>query len=114
MEERRERAAEEARAEAAAQVQAQLELVSRERAALLQERQSFLDQQAAHGALVEGAKGARELLRQTREELVESEEEVRALERQRQRMELQRRQEEDLVRKVCVMVYRRTMAVLTR
>lgn len=100
LEERRAAATEEARREAGAHVHAQLELLSRERASLLQERQHFLDQQAAHSALVEGAKGVREQLRQAREEALAKDEEVQALQRRILRADLQRQEEEELVRKV--------------
>lgn len=102
MEERRSAGLAEARREAQEQVQAQLEILARERSALLAEQQSFLDQRAAHSALVEGAKGLREQLRQVSEELVAREEELAALRRHSQRVELQRQEEEATVRRVSV------------
>ena len=52
MEEKRSVDTENARKEALARVQCELDMLSRERATLLLERASFLDQQAAQTALV--------------------------------------------------------------
>jgi hypothetical protein len=99
-EERRASAAEEARREALGRVQLELDALTAERTSLLLERQSCLDQQAAHSAVVSAGKETREQLRQAREELVAREEELDAHRRQQLRADLQRREEEDRIRKV--------------
>lgn len=100
VEEARELFTHEARREAQERVQGELEILTRERAALLMERKHLSDEQATQAALLEGAKAVREQLRCCREEVVAREEDVGALQRRIQRMELQKVEEESRIRKV--------------
>lgn len=100
MEDNRTAAVAEARKEAHAKVAAEMEMLTRERAALLMEKALFNDTQASQAAIVESCKSVRDQLRVCQEEVVCREEEVGALQRQLQRMALQREEEAGQIRKV--------------
>ena len=88
--------------QALARVQGELEILSRERSALMMEKQHFADEAGMQKALVSSALALKAQLKVQAEELIGREEEVLAMRRAAQRLQLQRDEEDAQIKKVCI------------
>lgn len=100
-----------ARKEALATVQSELDILSRERSTLMLERKRFEDEKASQSMLLDSAKSIREQLHKTLDELQQKEDEIVSMNRMHQRM-IKYQEDEETIRKVSINTFDYKMIML--